>query len=101
MIMDLPFAFPMFLAVERLVEFDIEASAAATTLAGYTLVSSLPMVLLILVGLTYRDRVRHLLERLLRRFTTGYTKPSWKIAAVYFGLSAIFMILLMFMVVSA
>lgn len=97
MIMDLPFAFPMFLAVERLVDLGIEASVATVTLAGYTLVSSLPTILLILVGITYGGRARDLLERLLRRFTTGFTNPSWKLAMVHFGLSATCLVLLVFM----
>ncbi|SDO48685.1 GAP family protein [Alkalicoccus daliensis] len=98
MLMDIPFSFPMFLAVERLVELEITPQIASLTLFVYTLVSSLPTVLLIGVGLIFRRRAQNFLQRLLNRFTSGYAKASWRIAFIHFSLSAFCLSLLIVMI---
>lgn len=87
MLVDIPFSFPMFLAVERLAELGIGTGAATASLAAYTVVSSLPTVLIIALGILFGERARAFLQRLLDRFTTGYAEASLKIAAVHFALA--------------
>lgn len=96
MLMDLPFSFPMFLAVERLADTGVEVAGATAVLFGYTVVSSLPTVLLILVGLTFRARIRRPLERFAARISTGYTKPSWVMFTVHLSIAAVSLYLLFF-----
>lgn len=96
MLVDLPFSFPMFLAVERLADTGIETAASVMILAGYTVVSSLPTVLLIIVGITFRQRVRALLQRLMTRFTTGYTKRSWLLFTLHMSIATISILALLF-----
>lgn len=96
MLFDLPFSFPMLLAVERLVDTGVDAGSATWILAGYTVVSSLPTVLLILVGLTFRQRVRGFLERITHRFTTGYTSPSWLMFSLHMCIAALSLTMLLF-----
>ncbi|WP_295626609.1 GAP family protein [uncultured Corynebacterium sp.] len=96
MLVDLPFSFPMFLAVERLAETGVEPAGATLILAAYTLVSSIPTVLLIALGLVYRKRFRNFLWRLISRFDGGYTKPSWPAFFVHMSISMLCLVLLVF-----
>lgn len=98
MLMDLPFSFPMFLAVERLVDINLDPGAATLILAAYTTVSSLPTILLILGGIVFGARARELLERLLHRATTGYSRASWRMALLFFALAAACLAVLFFVV---
>lgn len=88
MLFDLPFSFPMFLSVERLVDAGVGSETAVPILVAYTIVSSLPTVLLILVGIISGDRARQVLEKLVGRFSTGYTRPSRLIAGLHFTVAA-------------
>lgn len=96
MLMDLPFSFPMFLAVERLSELDLTSANATLILLAYTFVSSLPTVLLIALGVVVGDRLRRKLERGLKRFTTGYTEPSVLFALLHLSVSLLSLYLLFF-----
>lgn len=89
MVTDIPFSFPMFLAVERLVDLSIETSAAVVIIAAYTLVSSLPTLAILSLGILHGERSRAILNRLLRRFTTGTAPASAAMATLHFTLAAV------------
>ncbi|MEZ5125979.1 MAG: GAP family protein [Thermoleophilia bacterium] len=81
---DLPNAFPLFLAIDRLIDAAIPTDTSILLLIGYTAIYALPTLVLLVVGLTFRERVIAWLERVLRRFTTGTSKASWRIASLFF-----------------
>lgn len=85
---DLPNAFPLFLAIDHLVDAAVASGAAIGLLGGYTMIYALPTLILLVVGLLLRDRVTAWLERCLKRFTTGTADASWKLAALFFACSA-------------
>lgn len=87
-ISDIPNAFPMFLAIERLVDADITPATAIPILIGYTAIYALPTVAVLVLGLIYKDRLRTRLQTLYDRYATGDTKPSWKLATLFFVAAA-------------
>lgn len=82
---DLPNAFPLFLAVERLIQAPLDTPTVFGILVGYTAIYALPTLILLSIGLIFADRMRERLQRVYDRFATGYTTPSWKIATLYFA----------------
>ncbi|MEU6250513.1 GAP family protein [Glycomyces sp. NPDC047010] len=82
---DLPNAFPMLLAVERLIDAHIPAPAAVAVLIGYTLVYALPAALILAAGLAFNDELREQLQSMLKGRTTGTAAPSPKTAAACFA----------------
>ncbi|GAA2276070.1 hypothetical protein GCM10009853_032720 [Glycomyces scopariae] len=82
---DLPNAFPMVLAVERLLNADAAAPAAVLVLVGYTLVYALPAVLILAAGLAFNDELREQLQSMLSGRTSGTAGPSPKAAAACFA----------------
>ena len=80
-------AFPLFLALDRIVEVDVSAGTAVLTLVVYSLIYILPTFALLGLGLIYRKRVVVKLEQFLGRFIGGESKASWKMACVWFGLA--------------
>lgn len=93
---DLPNAFPMVLAVERLIDADIPAPAAAAVLVGYTLIYALPSALILAAGLAFNEELREQLQSMLSGHTSGTAEPSLKAAAAYFtGAAASLAVLLL------
>ena len=82
-IADLPNAFPLLIAIERLVTFEIPPPAAAVTLGAYTCVYALPTVVLLVVGAVAGDRIRGGLHRVTSRFFSGTAKRSLPIAGLF------------------
>ncbi len=81
---DLPNAFPYFIAVERLVNADLDPLPATAALAGYSLVYCLPCVLLLLAGAMRRDRVRKRLHHVYQRLGAAKEQPrNLPVAIVY------------------
>lgn len=87
-IADLPNAFPLFLAVERLVAADLDRQVGVVALCGYTVVYSLPVVALLLLGARRGARVRAGMQRITDRFLSGVARRSIPLAAG-FALAAI------------
>ncbi len=79
-IADLPNAFPLLIAIERLITFEISAAVAAVALAAYTAVYALPTVVLLVVGAVAGDRIRGAMHRITSRFFSGTAKRSLPIA---------------------
>ncbi|SDD75763.1 GAP family protein [Glycomyces harbinensis] len=82
---DLPNAFPMVLAVERLIDSDIAALAAVVVLVGYTLVYVLPSALILAAGLAFNEELREQLQSMLSGRTSGTAETSPKAAAACFA----------------
>jgi hypothetical protein len=82
---DLPNAFPMLLAVERLIAAEVPAPAAVAVLVGYTVVYALPSVLILAAGLAFNDELRDQLDSMLGSRTSGTAAPSPKAAAACFA----------------
>ncbi|MCD0443123.1 GAP family protein [Glycomyces sp. A-F 0318] len=82
---DLPNAFPMLLAVERLVDADVAAAAAVAVLVGYTLVYAAPSALILAAGLAFNEELREQLESMLGGRASGTAGPSPKAAAACFA----------------
>lgn len=97
-ISDIPNAFPMFLAIERLVDAGIEPATAIPVLVGYTLIYALPTLAVLVLGLIYKDRLRDRLQALYTKYATGDTKPSWKIATMFFTGAAASLAILIFVI---
>ncbi|GAA1673089.1 hypothetical protein GCM10009830_19190 [Glycomyces endophyticus] len=95
---DLPNAFPMVLAVERLADADAAAPAALAVLVGYTLVYALPSVLILAAGLAFNAELREQLESMLSGRTSGTAEPSPKAAAACFAGAAASLAVLVFWV---
>ena len=86
---DLPNAFPLFIAVERLISSGIDAIAGVAVLAGYTVVYALPTLAILVAGIFFRERIIKRLQRFMKRFTTGEVKASRKMATLYAVLAAL------------
>ncbi|MEU6857535.1 GAP family protein [Glycomyces sp. NPDC046736] len=82
---DLPNAFPMVLAVERLIDADTATSVAVVVLIGYTLVYALPSALILAAGLAFNEELREQLRSVLGGRTSGTADPSPKAAAACFA----------------
>ncbi|WP_205325430.1 GAP family protein [Glycomyces sp. YM15] len=82
---DLPNAFPMVLAVERLIEADVDTLVAVVVLVGYTLVYALPSALILAAGLAFNEELREQLQSMLNGRTSGTAEPSPKAAAACFA----------------
>lgn len=95
---DIPNAFPMFLAVERLVDAGVDEATAVLVLIGYTAIYALPTLAVLVLGLFYKDGVRARLQALYTRYATGDTKPSPKIAVLFFAGAAASLTILVFVI---
>lgn len=85
---DLPNAFPYFIAIERLIDADVSPSVGLLIIGAYSLVYCLPCLVLLGVGIAYRDRVRAALTRLQGRFTTGVVPRSVPVSLGLFAAAA-------------
>jgi hypothetical protein len=91
---DLPNAFPMVLAVERLIEADVAVPAAVAVLMGYTLVYALPSAVILAAGLAFNEELREQLQSMLGGRTSGTAEPSPKTAAACFAGAAASLVVL-------
>lgn len=85
---DLPNAFPMFFAVERLIDAEVPAPTAVAALAGYTLIYAVPTVLALVLGILFKDRPRERFREVYDRLTSGEIKASRPMAGLHFTLAA-------------
>ncbi|MFC5061925.1 GAP family protein [Actinomycetospora atypica] len=86
---DLPNAFPYFVAIERLVAAGTGWPVALLVLAGYAVVYCLPCLVLLVVGLLRGDRVRQRLDRLYQRFGAARDLPASRTTATVYTLGAL------------
>jgi Sap, sulfolipid-1-addressing protein len=77
---DLPNAFPYFIAIERLVDADLQVWQGLLAIAGYTVIYCLPCLALLVVGLVARERTRGRLQQLVSRFSSGTVRRSVPVA---------------------
>lgn len=85
---DLPNAFPMFLAVERVVNAGASSAVAVSLLVGYAIIYMLPTVALLVIGTTFGKQMRSRIQRLYDKYTHGEAKASWKLATLYVACAA-------------
>jgi len=81
---DLPNAFPMFLAVERLIDAGVPTSTGVGLLLGYSVIYMLPTLAVLILGLVFGARARIRIQRLYDKFVGAEAKASWKLATLYF-----------------
>lgn len=79
---DLPNAFPYFIALERMLAASIDPGTGLLVIAGYALIYCVPCLVLLVVGLTSRERTRAWLQNVTRRFTEGTVRRSVLAAAL-------------------
>lgn len=84
---DLPNAFPLFVAVERLTSAPLEGPVAVLALAGYVAVYALPIGVVIVVGAWKSDQARSAMRRITDRFLSGTARRSLPLVAG-FGVAA-------------
>lgn len=84
---DIANAFPLLLALDRIVDTGLATSIAIPTIVVYSLIYILPTFILLILGLIYREKVVAKLERVLSRIAAGEAKASWKMASVWFVLA--------------
>lgn len=80
---DLPNAFPLFIAVERLISAGVDNITGVAILGAYTFVYALPTLAILVAGIFFRKRVIARLQHFMKRFTTGEVRASWKMAGLY------------------
>lgn len=73
---DLPNAFPYFIAIERMVSADVGIATGLLVLLGYTIIYTLPCLILLLVGTVNRERTRNWLQKIVTRFGSGTIQRS-------------------------
>lgn len=94
---DLPNSFPMFFAVERIIDAQVETSTAVALLFGYNFLYAFPTLVILVVGLMYHERLRALMQRAYDRHVTGVSQRNLKTASLYFvGAAASFVVLFFF-----
>ena len=87
-IADLPNAFPLFIAVERLTSAPIETGTAVLALSGYVAVYAVPVVVLIMVGRWRGAQARAVMQRITDRFLSGTARRNLPLA-VGFAVAAV------------
>lgn len=90
---DLPNAFPLFIAVERLISAGVDNIVGMVILGGYTIVYALPTLAILVAGIFFRERIMRRLQHFMKRFTAGEVKASWKMSSLYIVLAIICIIL--------
>jgi Sap, sulfolipid-1-addressing protein len=78
---DLPNAFPYFIAIERLINAEVDTTTGLAVIAGYAVIYCLPCLVLLLAGRVLHERIQPRLQGLFRRLTTG-TSPRSVPAAI-------------------
>lgn len=77
---DLPNAFPLFLAVERLTSSSVDGGTAVVLLCGYVTVYALPIVAVIVIGAWRGRQARAVMQRITDRFLTGTARRNVPLA---------------------
>lgn len=85
-IADLPNAFPLLIAIERMVSNQVTAPTAV--LAFYTLIYALPIAATIAVGVIKGEAAREVMRRVTNRFLAGTAKRSIPLTATFALLGA-------------
>jgi hypothetical protein len=80
---DLPNAFPLFIAVERLVAAAVSWELGVLAWLGYALVYAAPTVAVLILGVTQGDRARAAMRRITDRFLTGVARRSLPLVAAF------------------
>ncbi|GAB3305010.1 GAP family protein [Pseudoclavibacter terrae] len=95
---DLPNAFPMFFAVERLIDAEVPGAAAVAALAGYTAIYAVPTVAVLVVGIVLKNRPRDRFRDVYDRLTSGEVAASRRMAGLHFTLAAVCFVVAVFFV---
>jgi len=78
---DLPNAFPLFIAIERLTSAPIDWPTAVVALVGYVVVYALPIAIVIGLGVWKGAQARAVMQRVTDRFLSGTARRSLPLAA--------------------
>lgn len=79
---DLPNAFPYFIAIERLIAAGVQIPTGVLVLTAYATIYCLPCLVLLTLGMAFRERVRGRLHSIVTRFSTGTIKKSVPMAVL-------------------
>jgi cytochrome c biogenesis protein CcdA len=82
-IADLPNAFPLFIAVERLVSAEVGSEPGVLAWVGYTVVYAAPIVVVLILGATQGERARRVMRRVTDRLLTGVARRSLPLVAAF------------------
>lgn len=94
---DLPNSFPMFFAVERIIDAQIGTGTAIALLFGYNFLYAFPTLVILVIGLIYYERLRDRMQRAYDRHVTAVSQRNPKTAAIYFvGATASCVVLVFF-----
>lgn len=94
---DLPNSFPMFFAVERIIDAQIGTGTAIALLFGYNFLYAFPTLVILVIGLIYHERLRDRMQRAYDRHVTAVSQRNPKTAAIYFvGATASCVVLVFF-----
>lgn len=80
---DLPNAFPLFIAVERLVSVTVGSQVAVLTLVCYTALYAALVAVVLVLGIAFGERARRVMQRITDRFLTGVARRSLPIAGLF------------------
>lgn len=80
---DLPNAFPLFIAIERLLSAQIGPQIAIPALCGYVAVYALPIALVLVLGVLKGPQARAVMRRVTDRFLSGTARRSLPLAALF------------------
>lgn len=80
---DLPNAFPLFIAIERLLSADIGREVAIPVLCGYVAVYALPIAIVLVLGVLKGPQARAVMRRVTDRFLSGVAKRSLPLVALF------------------
>lgn len=82
-IADLPNAFPLLVAVERLTAADLGWATVLPVLVAYVAVYAVPIALVVVLGAWKGGRARAAMKRVTDRFLTGTARRSLPLAASF------------------
>jgi hypothetical protein len=85
---DLPNAFPLFLAIERVLSAELTGSTAVLVLTGYVVLYAMPVAVVIVVGVCQGERARKAMARITARFTSGVARRSLPLTGVFTSAAA-------------
>lgn len=85
---DLPNAFPLFIAIERLTSAPIDWPTALVALVGYVTVYAIPIAIVIVLGVWKGAQARAVMQRVTDRFLSGTAKRSLPLAAGFTAAAA-------------
>jgi cytochrome c biogenesis protein CcdA len=80
---DLPNAFPLFIAIERLLSAQVGSRVAVLALVGYVVVYAVPIAVVLVLGVRRGPQARLRMQRITDRFLSGTAQRSIPLVALF------------------